>query len=173
MDNKKLHLITYDKFLENYPYFKSLDIKFPDELFITTMTITGLINNNNINCEYTNSDSNILKLDNNDKITLRKKKLNHILDTQKFAHSLIEEVKQENNFINEITCGNVKTPLVSIKEHKKHYNKFKNEKKKRENFFDQITLKIQDNINDINITLKLFDSGSIHMTGSKNLSSVY
>jgi len=177
MDNKKLHLITYDKFLELYPYFTSLDIKFPEELFITTMTITGLINNNNIDCEYVNSESNILKLDNekdkNDKVILRKKKLKHILDTQKLAHSLIKEVIPENNFINEITCGNEKTPLVSIKEHKKHYNKIKNEKKKRENFFDQITIKIQDNINEINITLKLFDSGSIHMTGSKNLSSVY
>ena len=173
MENENLHLITYQQFLNRYPYFRTIDPNFPDELQITTMTITGLFNNNNINCEYINSESNVLNLDKDDKITLRKKELKHIFDTLKIAELLKKEVKVENNFICEIKCCNDNNPIISIEPPKRHYKKNQNKTKKRENFFDQITLKIKDNINDINLSIKIFDSGSFHITGSKNLSSVY
>ena len=169
-----LHMISYNEFIKRYPYFMTIDPKFPEDLQITTMTITGLLNNKNIDSEYSNSESNILNLDKTDKITLRKKSLNHIFDTNKIAQMLKNEVKPENNFISEIKCGNDNTPLISIEPIKKHYKKTSvSTPKKRLNFYDQITLKIKDKTNNINISIKIFDSGSFHMTGSKNLSSVY
>lgn len=174
MEDKKLHLISYKDFIKRYPYFKTLDPKFPQELQITTITITGALNNNNIDCENVNSESNILNLDKTDKITLRKKELKHILDTNKISQSLINEVKKENNFISQIKCGNNNKPIASIEPEKRHYKKIgDNKPKKRSNFFDQITLKINNEIDDINVNIKIFDSGSFHITGSKNLSSVY
>lgn len=178
MVKEKLHLITYKDFLIRYPYFTKVDPIFPKNLNITTMTITGAINNNNITNTQSNSESNIFTIEkekekDEDQIKLRKKKLGHIFDTNKISECLKNEVKEENNFISEIKCGNDNTPLKTIEPQKRHYNKVQNKIIKRLNFFDQITLKIKDTLNDINISIKIFDTGTFHMTGSKNLSSVY
>lgn len=83
--------------------------------------------------------------------------------------NIADYIKLSKNFIQVIKYGNSIDSYRSIIKTK---TKKKNNRK-RQNFYSQTTLIIENKKNNIKLNLKLFGNGKIQITGAKNISSVF
>lgn len=139
-----MQYITYNDFLDKYPYFRTLDPDFKKRIDITTMTIVGNIESD----EFMNAEAFTPIPDINDLVQIKD------MISDDFVHTIIFD-----------------GTTYSTKQQKKKYVK-RCTKKTRKIKFEQITFKA-DIDEGISLSIKLFSSGLFHITGANKISSIF
>jgi len=135
--------IFYDEFIKKYPNYLKFDPNFPNSIKITTSTLI----------------------------------ITYPLEFN--IKNIADKIKLSNNFIVSIKYGNSTSYYRTIKKEikKKVYSKqkkLKNKKeRKRKNFYNHVSLEIDNKREDIKLNIKIFQNKSLQITGLKKLSWLF
>jgi hypothetical protein len=164
MNNKKV-IDNYDpskeykNFIKKYPKLLILDCKLPENIKITT--ITSIYHYDCVfNVDYIA-----------DKLQLKK----NLISSIKYGQELINNDDNNTKNIKPVksTLKVNKTLIKSTKRRNNIVNNYRNYQVLHKNLLLQVRIGIDDRVNNIKFILKIFQNGTIQVTGSKNIISVF